>query len=326
MQNVDLPNPPNGANNKVDAWTSFVVDPRTSMVYSVANGGHQDYDGNEVDVLDLEREVPTWFELLARSAITQNADYYADGRPTSRHSYYGVTFDEFNNRVMLFSGSPYARGAPFLYTIDSYNLSTNDYNPAGYHGVNPLQPWVSAGGMEPPFACTANPFTGDVYAVQQFRMWRWNRVTGGGGTVQEIFPSGGGAGGYQTLSAFDTTRNRIFFLGGNTADHHLYTLSSNAWSAPTITGASAANVLAAAQAAMVYVPAIDSFLVRRNASGGTVYQINASTFVATPFTTTGGQSIPSIATLYNKFLYVPRLRGAVLVASYSGNAWFLRLH
>jgi hypothetical protein len=77
---------------------------------------------------------------------------------------------------------------------------------------------------------------------------------------------------------------------------------------------------------MVYVPAIDSFLVRRNASGGTVYQINASTFVATPFTTTGGQSIPSIATLYNKFLYVPRLRGAVLVASYSGNAWFLRLH
>src|SRR5262249_44438597 len=32
-----------GPRSKVETWTSFVVDTRTSKVYSVANGGHGDY-------------------------------------------------------------------------------------------------------------------------------------------------------------------------------------------------------------------------------------------------------------------------------------------
>jgi hypothetical protein len=326
MRNADLPTPPSGAEAKVTAWTSFVADIGTSKVYSVANGGHNDYDGNEVDMLDMEREVPTWFQLLARSP-SQNADYYADGTPTSRHTYYGVTFDPFNNRVMLFSGSPYARGAPFLNTIDSYNLGTNTYSPQGYHGVNPLQPYVQVLGMEPPFACAADPATGNVYAVTQSRMWRWNRVTGGGGTVEQLFPSGTSAAGYRSESAFDTTRHRIFFLGGLGVDHYLYSLSGNSWTSAAITGANAADVLGAQQEAMIYVPTLDRYLVRLSAGpGGTVYQIDASTFVATTYPTTGGATIPTLNNLFNKFLYLPRLGGVVLVPSYTGNVWFLRVN
>src|SRR5262249_43275709 len=50
------PAPPGGSGpaSKVIAWTGFVVDIRDSKVYSVANGGHNDYSGNEVDALDLE--------------------------------------------------------------------------------------------------------------------------------------------------------------------------------------------------------------------------------------------------------------------------------
>ena len=65
------------------AWTSFVVDTRTSKVYSVANGGHSDYSGNEVDVLDIEREQPTWSQILAPTSgsnYTACSEYYADGR------------------------------------------------------------------------------------------------------------------------------------------------------------------------------------------------------------------------------------------------------
>jgi hypothetical protein len=81
------------------------------------------------------------------------------------------------------------------------------------------------------------------------------------------------------------------------------------------------------EGALVYVPALDIFLARGEAAGGTIYQINPSTFVATTFVTAGVASVPStINGPYNKFLYVPRLRGAVYVPSHDDNAWFLRLH
>ena len=78
---------------------------------------------------------------------------------------------------------------------------------------------------------------------------------------------------------------------------------------------------------MFYVPAIDRYLIRFDSAGGTVYQVDAASFAVTTFTTTNGGSIPSTQNgPYNKFLYVPRLGGAVYVPSYTGNVWFLRIH
>ena len=130
-----LPNEIGGSWNKVDAWNSFVADPRTSKVYSVATGGHGDYWGNEVDALELELETPRWVEVLARTpqaSYITCSEYYADGRPTARHTYYGVTLDEFNDRIMLFGGSwSCGNGFPILSTIDSYNIGANSYSPTG---------------------------------------------------------------------------------------------------------------------------------------------------------------------------------------------------
>jgi hypothetical protein len=78
---------------------------------------------------------------------------------------------------------------------------------------------------------------------------------------------------------------------------------------------------------MFYVPAFDRFLVRKAGAGATVYMIDPENFEVTTLATTGGDSIPATQNgPYNKFLYAPRLGGAVYVPSYSGNAWFLRLH
>jgi hypothetical protein len=131
--------------------------------------------------------------------------------------------------------------------------------------------------------------------------------------------------GFYAQSAFDTARNRIFVLSSQ--DHHIYTLGDK-WSTVTIGGANQGNVKVSS-AGMVYVPALDLFLLRKGGSGGTIYQINPGTFEATTYLTTGGASIPAVEggnDTYNKFLYVPRLGGAVYVPRYSGNAWFLRLH
>jgi hypothetical protein len=287
----------------------------------VANGGHSDYAGNEVDVLDLERDQPVWSQILPPTPdaqITNCQSYYADGRPTARHTYYGVTFNEFDDRVMLFSGAPWCGSGGFFSAISSYNIGANSYNGTGTH-PSLTAPFTTPG------ATVADPFTGDVYISLNQTLGRWSRSSN---TFNALSTTGTDApGGGDTMSAFDTSRGRIFVLGGNASNRHLYTLSSNAWSAVTLSGANASNVSGAEQDAMVYVAAIDRFLIRQGGAGGTVYQVNASTSEVTTFATTGGASIPSTQNgPYNKFLYVPRLRGAVYVPSYPGNAWFLRLH
>jgi hypothetical protein len=308
-----------GPVSKITAWTSFVADPRTSKVYSVANGGHSDYSGNEVDALDLERDQPVWTQVLAPTpgASVVSGNYYLDGRPTSRHTYYGVTLDESNDRVMLFGGSRWQDGDGTL-QIDSYNIGANSYNPQGTH------PGLPSDFIELP-ACAVNPLTGDVYLNLNFSLGRWNRSAN---TFETLNPIGASKPhGYYATSAFDSSRGRILFLGGDNADHHIYTLSTNTFAQITLNGANAADVSGVRGAAMVYVAAIDRFLIEKGGVGGTVYQVNPSTFEVTTFATTGGASIPSTQNgPFNKFLYVPRLRGAVYVPSYSGNAWFLRLH
>ena len=136
------------------------------------------------------------------------------------------------------------------------------------------------------------------------------------------------------VSAMDTTRGRILFVGGGNSDRHYYTTASNSWTQVTLSGAGASAIATQDSgqghgAAMIYVAVMDKYLVRLKAAGGTVYQIDPVTFEVTTFSTTNGGSIPASEAgtgCYNKFLYVPRLGGAIYVPTYSGNAWFLRLH
>ncbi len=316
------PRPPGntGPASKVIAWTSFVVDTRTSKVYSLANGGHYDYAGNEVDELDLERPQPVWAARLGptpNAQITGCGSYYADDRPTSRHSYYGVTLNEFEDRIMLFGGGIWCANGTTHTAISSYNISANTWSPSTAHDHIPV---IFAGVP----AYSRDPFTGNVYVSRNFAFGRWNRSTN---TFTNLTPGGSGPAGDGAMSAMDTTRGCILFLGGPAASRHYYTLSTNAWTQVTLTGPNAADVSGAGKAAMVYVEAIDRYLIRLGGAGGTVYQVHPSTFEVTVFATTGGASVPSTQNgPYNKFLYAPRLRGIVYVPSYSGNVWFLRAH
>jgi hypothetical protein len=324
LSSVEPPNPPGNPASKVNAWTSFVVDTRTSKVYSVANGGHRDYAGNEVDVLDLERDQPVWSELLPptpSSDIPPLVDcrpYYLDGRPASRHTYYGVTLNQFDDRIMLFGGVHLCDTGQSSDRISSYNIGANSYNPEGAH-PDIIHPFTV-----PVPAYTLDPSTGDVYVTRSKEIGRWTRASN---TFAKLIASGNGAWGIDAMSAFDTSRRRIFILGTSNGDRHLYVPSSGEWSSVPLAGANASDVATAKQGAMIYVPPIDRFLVRLDGAGSMVYQIDPQAFGVTAYPTTGGSSLPATQNgPYNKFLYVPRLGGAVYVPTYSGNAWFLRLH
>lgn len=325
-----IPEGNTGPRSKVDAWTSFVVDSNTSVVYSVANGGHKDYSGNEVDALELEHDPPRWVERLAPTpaAQVQEADHYLDGRPAARHTYYGVTFDEAAGRIMLFSGARWSSSGAASNSVDSYSVAGNSWSPAGTH------PDVPSHLNSYPLAAFAYvPGPGDVYAFGNYDVLKWQKSSN---TWVTITPVGAAVWGYGAASAYDTLRDRILLLGGQVNEHAQYSVGNQHFDAVTVTPkdpgsaadvSGAAAVLAANQAQLLYVPAIDKFLWRGADAGGGVLQVDPVTFAVTPFVTAGGGAVPSVPNgPFRKFLYVPRLHGCVYVPAYQSSAWFVRVH
>lgn len=309
---------------KVHAWNSMTFNAGKSTGYSIANGGHTDYSGNEADAINFEANAPVWAQILAPSQLSPGdapSGYYSDGKPMSRHSYQRHTFNEFEQNAMMFGGSRWNAGnidGP----VSALRLSDNTYLPSGSFPGLPSA--LNAG------TCYSLPFCADerngyVYAFGNFAVCRLNRNKGTWTTVT----TGAPAYGNGTNSAFDTTRNRILLFGGidSTIYQHTFSPDSNTFTSITLTGASASAVMNIREGSVAYVPALDVYLVRDGASGGTVYQINASTFATTVYSTSGGASIPaafSAAGLYKKFFYSRRLGGVCLVAhTHTGNAWFL---
>lgn len=315
--------PGNGPQMKCDAWNSLVVDPATSRVYNVAAGGHNDYAGNEVEYLDLNKATPNWVRALDPSPTSEyanpgnGASYYDDDRPCSRHSYYGITYSPSNRRIYLLGGAHWNNSGGFHNAISSYNLDTNAYSASTAHGS-----W-NVGGT-PVAACCFDPANGNVYVLNDFRVSRWNPGTNTWTTdlnATGVTPDQAN----ECCCAFDSTRGRAFFLGGSAASAQTYTVGTNVMANVTLSG-SASGSVKGNERGMVYVPEIDAYLVRAGGSGQTVYRINASTFECTTFSTSGGTPPATANGPYNKFLYVPALRGCVYVPEYDGNAWFLRVH
>lgn len=307
-----------GPEAKVTSWNGFAIDTRDSAVYSVANGGHWAYAGNEVNRITLSDNAPAWTEPRASTAPAQVRDsvsHYADGKPTSRHTYYGAIIDEARNRAMLVAGSRYGNGWP-LETLDGFNLTSKDWDAARTYPDIPgdLTPVVGA-------AMTQHKSSGDIYAFGYFNVYRWSPATNKWSTRL----ANTAYDGQYAASALDTKRNRILLVGGASNIKAVYDVGTNTMQTVALSGASAGAVGGDGNG-MVYDPLQDAFLLRKSGAGATVYRINAQTFSADALPTSGGGAqIPSaVNDVWTRFLYVPALKGVVYFPAYNGNMWFLR--
>jgi hypothetical protein len=309
-----------GPQSKVIAWTGFAIDTRNSAVFSVANGGHSDYSGNEVNRIGLLDSAPKWTEPRAAtpsSQVIENTAYYADGRPTSRHTYYGATFNEARGRAMLLSGARWGDGHT-LNTVDGFNTAVNDWDPAGsYPNVPPdfVSPAYSS-------AVVDDKSTGDVYVFANWTVWRLGSASNSWSKL-----SSQGVYGQYSAAAMDAKRKRILVIGGDVSDtRSVYDVASNTMQPITFTGPNAGAMNNGGGNGLVYDPGLDAYLLRsRDDAGGTIYRINAQTFYVDTLPTSNGAAIPSTTNgVWKRFLYVPQLKGVVYFPSYEGNAWFIR--
>lgn len=315
------PMPAGYASSKIEAWTGLALDIRNGTVYSAANGGHGDYAGNEVNKISLQDDMPKWLEVSApspASSVLQNVEYYADGKPTSRHSYYSHIYIEQRNRVMHFGvGARYGNGYSGK-SVDGFNSLTNMWDPAGTYPSIPN----SNGGYIIGDARAEDPATGDVYIFGEYTLIRWNQSS----NTYTTLLSNQATLGYYASASFDTKRNRILLRGGaNGTKAYIYDVGTSKLSAVIFSGAAAAEAQQGDSEGLTYEPTLDCYLLRKSTAGGSVIRIAADTLTATILSTNGGDTLPTPTNgVYTRFQYVPTLGGVFYYSNYRANIWFLR--
>lgn len=313
---------------KIEAWCGLSIDTRTSTLWSVANGGHDDYHGNEVMKMTLSDDAPQWVEVLASSAavdftVPSDSARYSDGRPASTHSYYSQQIIEARNRAMRFGLGATSTIGNGKRNIDGFDITVA----VGVNGwdAEPTYPSFPAFGSQAPVC--KDPATEDVYVFNNnYSVFKWTQATNTISTVNTQWPPAVRL----SATAFDTKRNRILLVKASGA--WTYDVSAGTFTARTLQGTHAAAIMKHSRA-MIYEPVLDKFLFCLGEVGSDVYVIDPVLFDVSLLPVTGGASVPAILSTtndayfpYTRFLYAPELGGVVWVARYASNAWFLRTH
>jgi hypothetical protein len=209
--------------------------------------------------------------------------------------------------------------------VDGYNATYT----VGVDGWDAQHTWADSPYSSWEAPVCKNPATGDVFLFNtNYYVYKWTQASNTWARADAAYPP-------TTMEAaaiaYDSTRNRIFLLGGQGPAYHTFDPATGLFTEQTLTGAYAAALIATSDAGMVYEEESDAYLVRLGASGGALYSVDADTFVVTLLSTTGGGSIPvtslvSGEAVYNKLLYAPSLSGAIYFPDYAANGWFLRTH
>jgi hypothetical protein len=340
---VDPGRDSDGEHGKMDAWCGLSIDTRTNTVWALANGGHDNYHGNEVVKFDLNSDEPVWTEVLASNSAGEftyptNTVRYSSGRPASVHSYYSQQFIERHDRAVRVGTWAVATQAAAFWNMEAFD-STSGVGVNGWDALNTYDPIIGSGTpVTQDHATCKDPDTEQIYFFYQNASVR--RFTPGttGGTWAQVSVGSPPASAVDSAAAWDSRRSRAFVFSrspsGATGICHTFDPVTGAYTARTLTSEPAALAASKGGLGMVYVPYLDAYLVRIGASGNTVYKIDASTFAVTTLSTSGG-TVPAVnftptstayENVYTRWLFAPSLRGIVYFPRYSANAWFLRLY
>ncbi len=114
----------------VSAWNSGVWDPLNRQML-LWGGGHADYAGNELYAFRT-RDF-TWSRLTEPSLGPYNRDPLDDGKPVSRHTYDGLTWDDNKNVMLAWGGSRSmdGGGTDVTWTFDPTSKVWANQQPSG---------------------------------------------------------------------------------------------------------------------------------------------------------------------------------------------------
>lgn len=322
---------PGNPGTRIGAWNGLAADIRNNRLYTASNGGHADYAGNEVCEIDLSAEHPRWRilleptppEAIRASSVGRNEfhDYYADGRPASTHTYYGLHFLASHNAVFRFgAGSLWGSGNEANWKTDAFSLDRNDWLPAGHFPEIVPDSRKAVIGR----SVCLNPATDEVYiaAPQDIR-----RFDPRGARYETLarWPQNSYAV-YSRACAVDTDRNRVVFFGDaykKPDGGFVFDVASARLEEIRFTGDGASEIVKPEHHFAWYDPERKRFLLKTK-RGDELFAIDAETFEVSRVTTHGGEGIPNATNgVHTRWQWLPRLAGFAYYPSYRSGVWFL---
>ncbi len=309
-----------GADSAITAYSGAALKQSNSELI-VFGGGHFDSSDNSVNSIVLSADVPVSTQRVAATPSgqrTSNVPYYADGKPSARHSWGDLAVDESVNRfITMQCSNPSGDSGSWSPKRDGLNLATYTWLAAGTYDDGPIIAYT------PATSCTKDA-AGNIY-------W-WNENNGG---IYKIAPGSVAmattaavtiSGTYNICLACDTVRNRLVTFNA-AVESYSYDLNNNfARTAITFSGANSAA--ANDSSYWAYCPERDSFLGIRYTGGSVVvYECNASTFAVTTLSVSGtAPAMPSDGNnnCYGRWGYAPQLMGFYLLPDGSSNVSFFR--
>lgn len=311
----------------VNAWGGAFAD---GSKFFIHGGGHSDYGGNEIGAIDLSQESPAWDLLIERTPVADllgGSNYYADGRPTSRHTYYAMAvatvsgtkrFLRFNAWMgFAFNGSPVG-GAADVRTldVDGLNLETNEWEPAAYG------PCAEIEGSETGFA--QDPTTGDCYSWNtNSRIQKYTVSTDSCATVATL----GGSEGQGGACVVDAVAGKLYrFAGRASARCSSWALSGGSKVSETFTGpaASTLNGLTGDNHGWGVAHDTSRNVVYLLTGAAVLYRVRLSDLYAEQITTTGATASAPSANCWGRLKYLPDLDCITYLASWTSGLLAMR--
>lgn len=308
---------------------------------SLAGQGHDDGPDNGVYSVRLDVDTPSvTTRKAASSSVAANVDYYSDGKPSARHTYWFTHWVPELSRYVLFGAKTLYGGAVRdNLKVDAFNPATNTWD-----GVVSDSPGTAGSGYpdlptdRARMTCR-DPATGNFYALITNTLYRWNPSAPG--TYTSITLSGTGAGTTRGAQVWDTLRNDMFHLcAGDNFNTKSSTITCTSVSPTgvrqpiTLSGSGLAEFQANAStminSTVEYDNSLDCFYFYDGfaaATAGKVWKIvrtSVSTATITLLATTGVSVPVCPGGVNSKFRYIDALKCCVLVPSQTANIHFFR--
>jgi hypothetical protein len=309
------------------AWSGGFAAISGSKLY-VHGGGHDDSANNGVYVFDYSgTDRPAGWTLPSISAVSaveaDTNNVYADGRPTSVHTYNGTIYAHHNNRLYRIGGSFYKGGNLAHYSI-RYDIGSNTWTQL---------PNFPGGGTYALFNTIYDPSSGKILAG--FAGYSYAAFLRTSNDTWSSIKNTNASFGSEGCGAFDPTRNRGILVGEGS--NHVVTID---WNAETVTAstlnASGATAMLSQAGSCFYDSATDRYWLFggeyrddnnfKSPGWTTLYEMNAETFAITAHPLTG-DTIPMQYQWgsYGRFVFMPAWRAIGTVASVDGAAVVIKL-
>lgn len=314
---------------RMNAWNGYAL--AGSTVWSVRQGGHSDYFGNEVNKFDLSLDAPAWTQVKASTPfsgglIVDGAGYYSDGTPAAVHGYQNQHHIAARGWIASVGSTAVPLNGGSNSECVVYDIASNSYLAA-----NTMPDCATLAAAE--WACWKDPVTDNLYFCMGYAVYKWTQASntwssGAIATFSDFY-------GIASVAAVDTTRRRAILIAGDPGARvpKVWDLSNDTYASFTPTG-DLTVINRQGACGLTYCPTTDRFYAMTGdaTNGGELYEIHPTTWAITAKTTTGATGMPvgngavDVHGIAGRFFYVPSVGGIVYFPQHSANAWFLRLH